>query len=218
MISFILFIAFVLFLLLILMPPISTQKDKEKIFQGIEIKMINEISSNMTIITANIGDIEQNCVNLDDFMGNGGIGNKIIVKDSSGKSVNSNINGDSLQIVRVSTGDKFFKIYYSEEFEELNAGAACSLTNYSIGLTKTSRYSFEKKFIELMNRDYATLKAEMKVPEGIGFGYGMVLSNGTTIETKENELYTKVYIKETPIEYVDLDGNIQEGYIKTKVW
>ena len=207
-----------LFLLSILMPSVGTQKDKAKIFQGIEIGIINKVSSNMTIITVNIGDIAQNCVNLDNFIVDAGIGGNIIVKDSLGVSVNSNINGNSLQITRASTGDKFFKIHYSPGFEGLNTGSACSLINYSIGLAKTNQYVFEKKFIELMIENHETLRSEINVPNGIGFGYGIILSNGTTIETQEGELSSNVYVKETPVEYVDLDGNIMEGYIKTKIW
>ena len=218
MISFVIFIGFVLFLLSILMPSVGTQKDKTKIFQGIEIGILNKVSSNMTVIDTNIGDIGQNCVNLDNFMSNTGIGSNIIVKDSYGKTVSSNINGDSIQITRTSTADKFFKIYYSSEFESLNTSGTCSLINYSIGLTKTSQYVFERKFIEMMSENQDTLKNEINVPDGIGYGYGIILSNGTTIETQEGTLSANVYVKETPIEYVDLDGNIMEGYIKTKIW
>jgi hypothetical protein len=44
------------------------------------------------------------------------------------------------------------------------------------------------------------------------------LSNGTTIETSEEEISTSVYIKERSIEYVDLEGNILMGYLKIKIW
>jgi hypothetical protein len=218
MLSFIIFVTFVLFLLSILMPSVGTQKDKVKIFQGIEIAIINKVSSNITSITVNIGDINENCVNLDNFMLDAGIGSNIIVKDPLGTTVSSDINADSLQITRASTGDKFFRVYYSPEFESLNSGTACSLINYSIGLTKTSQYVFERKFLEMMNENHETLGNEINVPDGIGFGYGIVLANGTTIETQEMDIAANVYVKDTPVEYVDLDGNILEGYIKTKIW
>ena len=71
---------------------------------------------------------------------------------------------------------------------------------------------------DLINDDYKTLKNNLKIPEGINFGYGLVLSNGTTIESKEEELSTNIYIRERPIEYVDSQGNILMGALKIKIW
>jgi hypothetical protein len=168
-ISFIIFITFVLFLLSILGPSISTQKDKKNIFDDVERGIINRVSSNMTITTLNLEDGGAACVNLDNIISDLGIGDNIIIKDSSGGNVNSRADGNSLQITRASTEDKFFKIYSSEEFDGLQTGTGCSAINYNLGLTKTSKYIFEKELLSLMSRDYATLKIEMKIPAGVEF-------------------------------------------------
>lgn len=217
-ISFIIFVTFLVFLLSILIPPITTQKDKENIFDSLELKIINQISSNMTLITVNLQSGGGNCVNLDSIISDLGIGRNVIVKDYSGNEVESYIDGSSLQITRGSTEDTFFKIYYSGEFNELTGGSGCTGIGYDLGLTKTSNYIFEKEFLNLMNKNYEDLKSELKIPAGVNFGYGIVLSNGTTLETKKEEPSTNIYIRETPIEYVDLDGNILEGYLRTTVW
>jgi hypothetical protein len=211
-ISFIIFVTFILFIFSIVEPSISTQKDKKNMFDGIDLKIIDEVSSNMTIITVNFGGGSGGCVDLDDL----NIGKGIVVKDDLDRGVSSSADDNSLQI-NGGSGETFFKIYYSEEFDELT-GSGCSPTSYDLGLTKTSKYIFQKKVIELINRDYETLRNEFNIPEGVEFGYGIVLSNGTTIETNQQQLPTNVYIRETPIEYVDLDGNILEGYLKTRIW
>jgi len=211
-VSFIIFVTFVLFIFSVIEPSISTQKDKKNMFDSIELKIIEEISSNMTTITVNFGSGGSGCIDLEDL----NIGKRIVVKDDLGRGVSSSADDNSLQI-NGESAETFFKIYYSEEFDEL-AGSGCSPTSYDLGLTKTSKYIFQKKVIELISRDYETLKTEFNIPEGVEFGYGIILSNGTTIETNQERLPTNVYIRETPIEYVDLDGNILEGYLKTKIW
>lgn len=217
-ISFIIFVTFIFFLFSVVEPSISTQKDKKNIFDNIELGIINRISSNMTIITANLASGGSNCVDLTNLISNLGIEENIIVKDSSGEIVNSDAHGNSLQISRESTSERFFKIYYSEEFDELDTGSGCPERSYDLGLTKTSKYIFETKFLDLMNEDYEDLRTDLKIPEGVDFGYGIILSNGTTFETHKEELSTNVYIRETPIEYVDSDGNLLAGYLKTKIW
>jgi len=89
---------------------------------------------------------------------------------------------------------------------------------YSLGLTKTSSYIFESKIINLLKEDHEILRAKLNVPDGVNFGYGLVLSNGTTIETFEEEASTSIYIREKSMEYVDLEGNILMGYLKVKIW
>jgi len=220
-ISFIIFVTFIIFLFSILQPSISTQKDKKNIFDGIEREIIDYTSSNMTAITVKLDSEAETCVNLASFISYLEIENNIIVKDDLGKTISSNVSGNSLQINRESTTDTFFKIYYSEEFNELDEDLACTGIGYKLGLTKTSEYIFEAKVLYLIEQyeDYETLKSDLKIPENVDFGYGIKLSNGTTFEThKEENLSINIYIRETPIEYVDLDGNILAGYIKTKIW
>lgn len=220
-ISFIIFVTFIIFLFSILQPSINSQKDKKNIFDSIERGIVDDIISNMTLATVKLGSLPENCGSLTSFISDLEIGNNIIVKDDMGKTVNSSVSGNSLQINRESTTDTFFKIYYSEKFDELDENSACTGITYNLGLTKTSEYIFEAKVIDLIEQyeDYETLKSDLKIPENVNFGYGIKLSNGTTFEThKEENLSVNIYIRETPIEYVDLDGNILAGYIKTKIW
>ncbi len=217
-VSFIIFIVFLVFLFATVQSPLRKQDDKNGITEGIELD-IKEMSS-AEITTASIilesgGDA---CVTLDGTIGDLGVGRNIIVKDYYGNTIPSSLNGEYLQINRESSSDTFFKIYYSEEFNELGGGSGCTSESYNLGFTKTSKYVFEEKFLELINMDYSTLKSELKIPEGTEFGYGLVLSDGTTHERGEADISTNIFITENPVEYVDLEGNILQGYIKISIW
>lgn len=217
-ISFIIFVTFIFFLFMIVEPSLSTQNDKKNMLDNIEVGIMDRISADMTTITVKVTGGGSNCINLNNLISDLGIENNIIVKDASKETVISHVEGNSLQITRGSTGDTFFKIYYSKEFNGLETGSGCPAISYELGLTKTDNYIFEAKMLDLINEDYKTLKTNLKIPEGVDFGYGIVLSNGTSLETNEGNLSTNIYIRETPIEYVDLEGNILAGYLKTKIW
>lgn len=218
-ISFIIFIIFLVFLIASVESPVKKVEDKKNSFEGIEIGIMEEVSADMTTVTVNVGDESELCLSLTDLISLSDIGSNIIVKDYFGNPVTSRINGDSLEITRTSVEDNFFRIYYSEEFDGLSSGSGCTeVSDYDIGFTKTDKYVFEKKFLELINMNYGTVRTLLKVPEGTEFGYGLVLSNGTVHETTQQEVSTNIYIKENPVEYIDLEGNILEGYVRTKIW
>jgi len=216
-ISFIIFVTFIFFLFSVVEPTIGTQKDKENIFDNLEYGIKNKISSNLTTITV-VTSGGGSCISLANFISTFDIGENIVVKDISGRDLVSTINGDSLQIERGSASGNLLKIYYSEEFNELDTGTSCTQATYETSLTKVRRCVFQRKISDLVNQDYEDLKAELNVPEGVDFGYGIILSNGTIIETQEGELSTNVYVRETPIEYLDSRGNLMEGYLKIKIW
>ncbi|MGY4884823.1 MAG: hypothetical protein ACP5NZ_04570 [Nanobdellota archaeon] len=217
-ISFIIFIIFLVFLFVSVESPLKGNEDKKGIFDSIELGIINDTSSDMTSVTVNVGDSSETCLSLTNLLTFSNIGPNIIVKDYSGNTIQSHLNGDSLVINRASTEDTFFKIYYSEEFNELEGGSGCTETTYDVGFTKTNRYVFEEKFLGLLTQDYGTLRTELKVPQGTEFGYGIILSDGTMHETVQQNVSTNIYIRETPVEYVDGEGNILQGYVKTRIW
>jgi hypothetical protein len=217
-ISFIIFITFIIFLFATVKYPVGREESKKNIFSSIESGIIEKISNDVTTITVNVADGVSPCISLNNLLGNSNIGRNIVVKDNSGNILQSSLNGNSLNINRINLGETLLKVYYSPEFEELGTSSGCLVTGYNIGFTKTSKYPFENKFLELMNEDYQTLNTELNVPKGVNFTYGIILSNATTIEKSAKELSTNVYVREISIEYIDLDGNIKEGYLKTTIW
>jgi hypothetical protein len=217
-ISFIIFIAFIIFIFSTIKSPISKQEDKKNIFEGIQAGIIDRVSSDMTTAVVELGAGVGNCVNLNNIISDLGIGTNIVVKDYLGESVQSSVSGSSLNINRVRTSDTLFKIYYSTEFPELATSSACSVIGSETGLTKTNKYVFESNFVELVNEDYLQIKNDLNVPNGVNFSYGLIRSDGTILERAQGELSTNMYVQETPVEYVDLQGSIKEGYLKTIIW
>ncbi len=215
LIAFIIFIVFVLFLLSIILPPVTTQRDKEKMVDSIEVGIIGRVSSDVKMATVNTGTGGDVCIDLSDL----GMGRNIAVKDISENAGSISISGndDSLLIDKTNSADTLFRIYYSDNFDSLSGGG-CNADSYDVGLVKTYNYVFENKFLELLNTNYNTLKEQLKIPQGVEIGYGIVLSNGTSIESSSEQVSTNIYVKETPVEYVDLDGDLKEGYVRTKVW
>ncbi len=217
-VSFIIFIVFLVFLFATVQSPLKKQEDKKGINDGIKIDLIEMASSDMTTATIKLESGGEACITLDGTLSDLGIGRNIIVKDYYGNTITSSLNGEYLQINRESPTDTFFKVYYSEEFNELGGGTGCSSGGYNLGVTQTEGYVFEEKFIELVNRDYATMRSELNIPEGTEFAYGLVLSDGTTHEREYADVSTNIFITESPVEYVDLEGNVEEGYIKIAIW
>ncbi len=229
MVSFVIFVTFLIFVFAVLEPSISSQKGKKAILNFLEAGIIGETSYDMTSGTIRLASsLGAGCIELNSGRTELGIGKRIIAKDNSEKALNSYIsasNENNLKIQGTTPPTTFLKIVYSGAFGELGmSSSSCTVLNegsgYYVGLTKTEKYLFETKIIELIGRysDYDVLRNELKIPEGTEFGYGIKLSNGTAIETYTEYPETDVYIKETPIQYVDSNGNILIGYLKTKIW
>lgn len=229
MISFALFVTFLLFLYAVVQPILSSHRDKESLSTNLQLAILNKISYDMTAASIFLDNsMGSGCVKLNGAISELGIGRNIAAEDNVGTMLGAYISsaGSSDIIVQgASTSSDFIKIYYSSV---LNAAEIRSLTctelnegtDYTIGLIKTQKYPFEAKIIDLMGEysNYDILRSELNFPEGTEFGFGIVLANGTTLQTVKEEPSTNVYIQETPMQYVDLNGNIALGYLKTKVW
>lgn len=227
--SFVVFITFLVFLYSVVEPAIKTQKDEKAILNYLRTELIKKISANLTSVSIIINDtVPGNCIQLENFTNEAEIGSKLIVKNNSGNIFTAKISGNNLFVDRESSGNIFFKIYFSEEFEETEEGTmeGCENLNkeagdYKIGLIRTEKNIFEVKIIKLIekyNIDYENLKNELKIPSGNDFGFGFICNNGTVIETGEKDLSTNIYTEETPITYIDEDASILSGFIKTKIW
>ena len=159
-ISFIIFVTFIFFIFLIIEPSVNTQKEKEGVLNNIEFEIMDRISSDMTIITVKVtSSTSQNCIELDEEITNLGIDSRIVSKGSSEQPLNcyiSSADSDDLRIERTSTSDNFLKIYSSDAFAQAeSSSSSCQNlqrgTNYELGLTKTDKYIFETKILDLIN-------------------------------------------------------------------
>lgn len=222
-ISFVIFITFVVFLFVASKPAIIKQEDKTNLLDNLEYKILEkEISADVKVISVTISSVTGNCVNLGNFLDGQDIDGRVVVKNSSGDSVEAHMEGNSFSI---DSKDTFFKIYYSEEFDLIaDSGATCTPATPNVGLVKNNRYVLEEKVYTSLNKEYEQLKEELGIGGGekIDFTYGIVLSNGTIIEKEHPELKsnisTSIYVRETPIEYVNKDYEIVQGYLRTTIW
>lgn len=229
MISFALFVTFLLFLYAVVQPIINSHRDKEYLSTTLELAILNKISYDLTTSSIFLNDyMGSSCIKLNGVIVALGIGRNIVSKDDAGTMLGtyiSSVGGNDIIVQGAGTSGDFIKIYYSPV---LNGAGISSLTcasleegtDYTIGLVKTQKYPFEAKMMDLMGdySNYDTLKSELNLPEGVEFGFGIILSNGTTIQTIKDEPSTNIYIQNTPVQYVNSDGNIVLGYIQTKIW
>ncbi len=225
-ISFVIFIVFVVFLLAASRPSIVKQQDKMNLFDSLEYDLLNEISEDVKVVSIYFPSSTETCLTLDNSMSSLGIGERIVVENSSGKILENRVraNGDFITIDEITPEETLFKIYYSEEFNSpIPTGSSCNSAGETIGLTKTDKYVFQEKIRTIIaTGDYDDLKENMDVPEDMDFTFGIVLSNGTLIEKTheelDSEISTSIYVKDVPIEYIDLQGKINAGYLKIKLW
>jgi hypothetical protein len=237
--SFVIFVTFLAFLYTIVEPEIRVQQDRESFLDYLKIELMQEFSANLTSVTVSINRTwAEECIILKDFTEEANVDSHLIVKDELGNIAKTNISDVNLIINRENIEKVFFKIYNSEEFSELSEKSAtlfdCTIlekdaewrgypTGYSIPLTITEEYAFEKKVIELIKEyesegGYENLRKKFKIPSGTEFGFSFTYSNKTIIETKEKGIPTKVQVREIPVQYIDREANVLLGSVNIKIW
>jgi hypothetical protein len=232
--SFVIFVTFLIFLYSAVEPIIKVQKDKQSLLDYLEKELIEEFSAEMTITSVNINKnvVSQECTEFENFITLTEMNPPfIIAKNKSGIIYPAYISGNrlNLRIIREDIESKFFKIYNSSEFKEINENTGfCNLIkerqsnyNYTIGLIRTNEYIFETRILDMINNyttNYEGLKEELKIPTGSEFSFSFTYDNGTIIEVGEEEVSTSIYAQETPIQYVNEKADIQFGFITIKVW
>lgn len=221
--SFAIFILFLIFLYpLLIEPAISTEDDKSFFLDDTKNSIIENISSNVTVLTFNSGSASGNCINLNNFFSVNGINSKIVVEDYYGNNQNVRINGSSLQILRTNTSETFFKIYNSEDFASISNSVQnpCSTVSYTQGLTKEDDFSFEKKIIFLVesyNKDYESLKSVLGLSGDNEFDFTFSYQNGTIVGIKK-DITSNIFADETQIEYFNTNGNLNFGKLNIRVY
>jgi hypothetical protein len=242
--SFIIFVTFIVFLLTAINPVLNTGEDKESLLDYMGAKIRENTSSNFTTITVSILDNSpsiQNCIRLKDFLFDlTFVGIIIPPADLIVKNANFNIEeayyssalgtGGDANAIRINRGNKesrFFRVYYSPEFNVLPETSCNPLseldktTGYEIGSIQTGRYVFKKNILALIdtyNSDYGELKNFFNVPPGSEFGFTFVESGSTKTTATQTSKAPEIYVKETPVQYIDEQANVLSGFINLEVW
>ncbi len=221
-ISFIIFVVFVIFILAASRPAITKQNDKSNLLGNLQNEIINKLSSDVKVVVIAVDYPAPPCITLDNSISNLNIGNRIVVKDYLGNDVDASESAGKITLNNLEPDQTSFRVYYSEEFGSISSGSACASAGERIGLVKTQKYIFQKTIEDEIDKDYNGLKEKFNVPEKNEFTFGIILADKTLIEKPHNDLLssvsTNIYVKDKPIEYIDLNGNIKEGYLKIKIW
>ena len=124
----------------------------------------------------------------------------------------------------------FFNVYYSTKFEKLEDGTSSCMVlknqeavpGYIIGTVTSSKYMFETDIIQLKENYityYNKIKEDFNIPSGSEFWFNFTKSDGSSIAPPQKEINSiNIFSEETPMQYVDLNANIQSGFINIKVW
>ena len=225
-ISFIMFATFIFFFYIIIRPTITSESNKN-LFEYLRGQTVYLLSANVTEVSliANVAPPLPICVQLVNFLGETGIGNRVIVRGSSGGALYSKINGNDLYVTI--NGNTFLKAYGSEEFSITTSGTMTGCqSGYTLGLVKTDKNIFETKitkFIENYSIDYENLKKQLKIPAENEFGFDFVYANGTIISAQNFQVQppassTNIYVNEIPVQYISRDAAREAGTLRIKIW
>jgi len=229
MISFSLFIIFLFSIFLMIKPILKEKDNKSSILDSLNQKILENISSNMTLTILKIEDTYnsggKNCL----LFGEGGweSGESIVVKDSFGRRIASTFNAPDLRINWTGT-NRFLEICSSSEnFEEVPLDSSDCATpledsNFFIKSIKTEAYVFESSITRLetiYNSSYGDLKKYLGLSNEEEFGFSFINSQGiTAIDVGKEPSSISIYSKEIPVVYIDNQSNVASGVIILKVW
>lgn len=228
-ISFMIFVTFMFFVMVIIQPSFNTNKDKKALGLGIEEKIIEKCSLELSSATIVLkSSVSANCISFVSIISDLNLSSGIIVKNVAGSVVPSSVslsNQNTLQLNRASITEEFFKIYSGTGFDSLSAESlSCQIvaesSGYEIGIVKKEKFLFESQIeskIELYS-NYALLRGDFSLPKSTDAQIDFEYNNGTRISTGVDTPTTNVFVSEKTIEYISRQGDILPGKIIVKIW
>lgn len=231
-VSFMIFVTFLIFVFVVLRPVATTQKDKQVLLESIQNEIIE--NSKAELISSSINVVEGfdpafNCLIIDQNLVSDKRG--VIVKNAYEETVDSWLAYSEGKLI-ISFKDKtnrFFKIFYSDEFGEGNSGLGITCgelvegDNFNRGQTKAKDYVFESK-IEELNQNYfedkTSLKEELGVTPGSEFAFTFETGGEDSVTYGEviQEVSASIFANEESVQFVDQNANIKQGKLRVFVW
>ncbi len=228
-VSFVVFVTFLVFLYLIIQPATIQARDKQYILDYLKLNLAEDSTIEITSVTIEVEDTgSKNCVNLQN------IDEAIIPSELFGNLVFKNSSGDVLvyeiqgQGIEVGTGTNYagiITVYYSPDIiGEQGSLGGCNPHSDPQGVIKTYTEITEEKLNALSNLytfDYEGLKAMFGIPDDTDFNFYILNSEReVVISAKNSEIpsNTNVFVEETPLQYMNGDGNVVFGFLKLEVW
>jgi hypothetical protein len=222
-------------------PALKENGDKSSVLNSLEQKILENVSSNMTITLIKIeesyglseknppkgkGVQWKNCLTFNETEA-WNLGENIVVRNNASVRLSSNLNSYTLR-VNWTKRDKFLKIYSSSEYFEsmILSLNDCMLPqegkDFFIKSIKTQEYIFESGIVRLKQKydsSYEDVKKYFGVSNEEEFGFSFINSQGiTSIDVGKEPSKTSIYSKEIPIIYVNNQSNFASGVLKLKVW
>lgn len=228
--SFVIFVTFLIYLYSILQPSIETNREKDFFLNYLENELKANLSTKINMFSLSIIDenFNDDCAWLVDSYEQTGSSKKVVTKDSEENTLNTYLhpNKKDIAIDGIPGNNDFFKIYYSENFEEIDERniPGCGRLDpedYKIGIVTTKREISEIKIINLIERynsEYELIKETFGIPESVNFGIIFEYSNETRIGTPDPERIEDIFAEEHPIQYITADAGVSSGFLTIKVW
>jgi len=225
-VSFLIFVTFLAFLYSVLEPATRVKQDKLDLQEYLKIELLKEFTTEMSVLTISIADGESSgCIDFspfDDTLRFFGV----VAKDDSGEIYEYKDGTHT----KVDWDRGNLKLYYSTEFSNGSfsqfEGKTCrSGDDYEIKLFRTEEDFFNSSIIrvaEYINENpdnYKEIKTKLKIPFGDEFGFAFKDENKKLIiGTSEKNVSADVYVEEIPIQYIDSEANINQGFLDIRVW
>ncbi len=145
------------------------------------------------------------------------------ILDNSGSLIPSFTNQLGVYFDRAT--NNFVVLQYSKHFDAgLNTiiGTILNSDKYTISSSNSKKIRFESLFLELKNKyssNYAELKGNFNLPNRVQFGFSVLFSDGTKIETQQNiPENVEVISKNDRLEIMRVNGVTEFAEVNVKVW
>ncbi|MBI5803434.1 hypothetical protein HY448_01995, partial [Candidatus Pacearchaeota archaeon] len=212
-ISFVMFVTFLLFLNTFLISPTISKESKKNAIEELKIKIIENVSQEVKSTSLKLNHNTGNkCVKLENFLPLTGFGNNLVAKDPQGNRQDTYVDGNYLEIDRVSSEIVFFNVYYSRGFANLSSKSGCAAINqgqYVLGSVSKQKHVSKNKVNELLNYynlDYEAVKNSLSISDEDEFSFSFEDKNRTVASTKKQNLTINVYALEIPVQYFENNG------------
>ena len=231
-VSFVIFVTFLIFLYTMLQPITVKERGREYILDYLTLNLLGEATGNMTsmLITVLESTGNQDCIDMQDFpeIPENQVEN-LLIKDSEDVVYAYQVRPSGN--VWIDTGKNFIgilRVYYGDDVERSPQGVntGCNPKPYAIGYIRVFSEIFGEKIYELNESyyvDYEGLKAHLGIPEDTEFNFYVLDGQRSDPPIIKAALYPtptdrSVYVEETPIQYLDEDGNMLFGFLLVEIW
>lgn len=234
-VSFVIFVTFLTFLYSIIQPATVKEKDKDYVLEYLTFNLLENSSDEMTTMVVKVLEPVTTCINLQNILTTDDPPEEGEIPESMLNHLSFSTEGENFyyeksgQGILVDTGpfEGIITISISEDIDGLISDkiVGCNPHPYTIGYIKTFSELFATKMFELNDTyyaDYEKLKAFLGLPEGTEFSFYIFNSDRSVIiisaEITPPPTDRSVFVQETPIQYIDKEGNELFGFLLLKVW